>query len=109
MDAEDIAQLQLGHHPNPDDSAVEVLRAQEGAGMDLPLQTVVFTHSAHSKSLVFQGSCGEDVGIRQNAQPTSKAGAGPAAGVASVGVGAGQLVESAQRPQRRVFGIQPSS
>ena len=41
---------QLGHIPNLDDSAVEVLRAQEGIGLDLPPQTIIFTDSLSTKA-----------------------------------------------------------
>ena len=51
LDATDIAQL--GHIPNLDDSAVEVLRAQEGVGLqvDLPPQTIIYTDSLSAKAV----------------------------------------------------------
>ena len=49
MDATDIELL--GRSPTLDDSALEVLRAQEGVGMDLPPQIVIFTDSLSAKAV----------------------------------------------------------
>ena len=49
MDAADAEQL--GHIPTLDDSAVAVLRAQEGIGLDLPPQPVIFTDSMAGKAV----------------------------------------------------------
>ena len=49
MDVADAEQL--GHIPSLDDSAVAVLRAQEGIGLDLPPQPVIFTDSMAGKAV----------------------------------------------------------
>jgi len=49
MDEADIQQL--GHIPSLDDSAVAVLRAQEGIGLELPPQSVIFTDSMAGKAV----------------------------------------------------------
>ena len=49
MDATDVEIL--GRRPVLDDSAMEVLRAQEGVGLDLPPQTVIFTDSLSAKAV----------------------------------------------------------
>jgi hypothetical protein len=49
MDATDIETL--GRPPILDDSALEVLRAQEGVGLDLPPQIVIFTDSLSAKAV----------------------------------------------------------
>jgi len=41
----------LGRIPTLDDSALEVLRAQEGVGLDLPPQTIIFTDSLSAKAV----------------------------------------------------------
>ena len=48
-----VEQLASCHIPNLDDSAVEVLRAQEGVGtsIDLPPQTIIFTDSLSAKAV----------------------------------------------------------
>jgi hypothetical protein len=49
MDATDVETL--GRRPNLDDSALEVLRAQEGMALDLPPQTIIFTDSLSAKAV----------------------------------------------------------
>jgi len=49
MDARDCQEL--GRTPRLDDSAIEVLRAQEGVALDLPPQTVIFTDSMAGKTV----------------------------------------------------------
>ena len=49
MDESDIALL--GHTPILDDNAFEVLRAQEGVGLDLPPPIVIFTDSLSAKAV----------------------------------------------------------
>jgi hypothetical protein len=41
----------LGRIPVLDESALEVLRAQEGVGLDRPPQTVIFTDSLSAKAV----------------------------------------------------------
>jgi hypothetical protein len=50
MDSSDIALL--GRTPVLDDSAFEVLRAQEGVGLDLPPPIVIFTYSLSAKAVL---------------------------------------------------------
>ncbi len=49
MDDSDIAKL--GRTPVLDDSAFEVLRAQNGVGLDLPPPIVIFTDSLSAKAV----------------------------------------------------------
>ena len=49
MDESDVASL--GRRPILDDSAFEVLRAQEGLGLDLPPPIVIFTDSLSAKAV----------------------------------------------------------
>jgi hypothetical protein len=67
MDAADIELL--GRTPLLDGSALEVLRAQEGVGSDLPPQ-ILSGFLTDSKFTFCSGSCGKDVDLRSHDSET---------------------------------------